>query len=428
MKINLNSVKGTNDYKPKEAKEREIIRQQILRVYQNNGFQLIKTPILEHLELLNNSEGGENLRLIFKTIKRGNKLDLSKSDLKESDIAEEGLRYDLTVPLARFYSKNREALPTPFKSIQIDESFRAERPQLGRSREFMQCDIDIFGEKTEIAEIELLSTALEAYAKLGFKSITIRISDKRILTALMNYAGIAQEFMGLVAISIDKLSDIGEDGILNELKEKNIPINNIKKLISAIKEVKAVGIAALKNYNIDEKIINEIENIINSTNKIAKLSIEAIKIKDNKNIDSSKFNIIFDITIVRGQGYYTGSVYEAYTEGFSRAIGGGGRYDKMVEKLTGQATAAVGFSIGFEPICMLLKEQQALQPTRQLIALFYDDDDTREQIFAQKEVLKLNNDVSIFKYSKNMRNTLDKLKQNGFNGYSFCKNTKINKL
>ncbi|MBQ8431011.1 MAG: ATP phosphoribosyltransferase regulatory subunit, partial [Clostridia bacterium] len=167
MKINTNPIRGTNDYAPKQAELREEVRQIILKCYRKNGFSLINTPILENLDLLNSSDGGDNLRLMFKTVKRGDKLDLTKSNLTEKDITEEGLRYDLTVPLARFYANNREKLPCPFKAIQIDYSFRAERPQRGRDRQFIQCDIDEFGDDSVEAEIDVLSTGLSAYKDLG---------------------------------------------------------------------------------------------------------------------------------------------------------------------------------------------------------------------------------------------------------------------
>ena len=176
---NFSPIRGTNDYMPKEAKIREIVRQKILSCYQNNGYNLITTPILENLELLNMSEGGENLKLMFKTVKRGDKLDLTKENLCEADIVEEGLRYDLTVPLARFYANNREKLPIPFKSIQIDYSFRAERPQRGRDRQFIQCDIDIFGDPTINAELELLKTLIETYSSLGFNDLILKINKKK---------------------------------------------------------------------------------------------------------------------------------------------------------------------------------------------------------------------------------------------------------
>ena len=426
MKLNLNPIKGTSDYRPKEARERELVRQKILSIYQKNGYQLVKTPVLEHLELLSGSEGGDNLRLMFKTVKRGEKLDLSKPNLSLDDLVEEGLRYDLTVPLARFYSNNREYLPNPFKSIQIDEAFRAERPQRGRSREFVQCDIDVFGDSTVAAEIELLSTVFEAYAALGFESLTIRVSDKRILTALMQYAGIAPNDFSTVAVSIDKIADIGVDGVAKELLAKQISPNAVEKLLVAISKIQKCGEAALVEFGVDKSLVDGLNSVISTSKKIGRLAIEALKLQ-GKAVDAKNFDIVFDISIVRGQGYYTGTVFEAYTQGFARAIGGGGRYDKMVEKLTGQPVSAVGFSMGFEPITMLLRENGKLLPARPLVALIYENEPL-EDVLAQKQLLKQKFDVSVFKRPKNMKAALEKLKQNGFSGYLFFGKNEIVEL
>lgn len=423
MKLNLNPIKGTNDYKPKEAKEREFVRQKILNIYQKNGYQLVKTPILEHLNLLTGSDGGDNLRLIFKTIKRGAQLDLKKPNLTEADITEEGLRYDLTVPLARFYSNNRESLPSPFKAIQIDEAFRAERPQRGRNRAFIQCDIDVFGDAGENAEIELLATAIEAYATLGFKSVILRVSDKRILNALQAYAGIDEENFATVAVTIDKIADIGAEGVTTELAAKGIAPAAIEKLVKAITDVQKGGTAVLSRYGVPEELITHIQRVTSIAEKSGRFAIDALN-ANGANLNTSNYSVVFDISIVRGQGYYTGIVMEAYTDGFARAIGGGGRYDKMVEKLTGQAVPAVGFSMGFEPIVMLLRENGLLDATRPLVALFYENEPI-EQVLAIKHILKETCDVSIFKRPKNMKAALDKLKDNGFTGYAFVDKQEI---
>ena len=218
---NYNPIRGTEDFLPREAKVRELVRERILSIYQNNGYNLISTPILEHLEFLDSSEGGDNLRLIFKTLKRKDKLDLSKPNLTENDIAEEGLRYDLTVPLARFYAGNRDKLPTPFKSIQLDYSFRAERPQRGRMRQFVQCDIDILGDKTIMAELDLLKTALDTYKSLGLTNLTVRVNDRKILNKLVENAGFSKEELGTVCVTLDKVDKISITGVMMELLEKN---------------------------------------------------------------------------------------------------------------------------------------------------------------------------------------------------------------
>lgn len=390
---NYNPIRGTNDYLPKDAKIREIVRQKILASYQNNGYNLISTPILENLEYLNMSEGGDNLKLMFKTIKRGDKLDLTKPDLTEKDIVEEGLRYDLTVPLARFYANNREKLPTPFKAIQIDYSFRAERPQRGRERQFTQCDIDVFGDSSIYAELEMLKTAIDTYQLLGFNNLTLKINDRRILNAIVLNAGFNTEDIGTVCVTLDKIDKISVQGVIMELIEKGFDTDKINKLAEEINDIQANGISRVGDYGVEDNVLQDVSFLISTLNSLT----------DNK------FDIKFDISIVRGQGYYTGTVFEFYTEGFGGAIGGGGRYDKMIEKIVGIAVPAVGVSIGFEPITMLLREKGADFDCKENLALIYDKEDDIVEVFKVKEELKPKYNVSLFLRPKNMKSFYEKI-------------------
>ena len=390
---NFNPIRGTNDYAPKDAKIREIVRQKILTSYQNNGYNLISTPILENLELLNLSEGGDNLKLMFKTVKRGDKLDLTKTNLTESDIVEEGLRYDLTVPLARFYANNKEKLPTPFKAIQIDYSFRAERPQRGRMRQFTQCDIDIFGDPTINAELELLKTLLDTYSSLGFKDLTLKINNRKILNQLVLSAGFEEKDWNSVCVTLDKLDKIAVSGVVMELIEKGFDTEKINKLVEIINDVVENGLDTVSKYGADENSVKDMKFLINTLNTLTQ----------------NKFNIVFDISIVRGQGYYTGPVYEFYTEGFGGAIGGGGRYDNMVEKMVGIKVPAVGFGMGFEPVTMLIRERGLNFDSKQNLALIYDSEDDIVEVFGAKEKLKEEYNVSLFVRPKNMKNFYDKI-------------------
>lgn len=390
---NFNPIRGTNDYAPKEAKIREIVRQKILASYQSNGYNLISTPILENLELLNLSDGGDNLKLMFKTVKRGDKLNLNKENLCEADITEEGLRYDLTVPLARFYANNKEKLPTPFKSIQIDYSFRAERPQRGRLRQFTQCDIDIFGDPTINAELELLKTVLDTYSSLGFDNLTLKINNRKILNQLVSFAGFEEKDWNTVCVTLDKLDKIAVSGVVMELIEKGFEAEKINTLVEVINSVVENGLECVKNYGVEENVVNDMNYLISTL----------------KELSDNKFNIVFDISIVRGQGYYTGPVYEFYTEGFGGAIGGGGRYDNMVEKMVGIKVPAVGFGMGFEPVCMLIREKGLNFDCKQNLALIYDNDDNIVEVFKIKEKLKQEYNVSLFARPKNMKNFYDKV-------------------
>lgn len=398
---NIQPVRGTYDYSPASAEAREIVRQKILKSYQDNGFSLIETPILENLSLLDSSEGGDNLHLMFKTVKRGAQLDLSKPDLTEKDICEEGLRYDLTVPLARFYAGNREALPNPFKSIQIGYSFRAERPQKGRNRQFVQCDIDIFGDSSVNAEIEIITTVMDTYAKLGLNNVCMKVNSRKILNSLVKYCGFGDEQTNSVCITLDKFDKIGIDGVEAELMDKGFEADSIKKLIDASGDIKANGLNVAANYGVTAEDIEQLKYIIDTSNSA---------------ITNGK--CIFDLSIVRGQGYYTGTVYEAYTDGFGGAIGGGGRYDNMIEKLIGINVCAVGFGMGFEPVNIVLQEQGKLLKDRPKIALIYNKDDDYAVVLAVKRELNMRYSVSTYARAKNMKSLLERLKFANFDGFA----------
>lgn len=402
MAKDFSPVKGTNDYTPAEMLVRESAKQIILQSYRKNGYSLIKTPILENLQFLMGSEGGENLRLIFKTIKRGEKLDLSKENLTEADISEEGLRYDLTVPLIRFYSKNRDKLPLPFKSIQMDDVFRAERPQKGRSRQFTQCDVDIVGDSSINAEIDLIYTILETYKKLKFDNLTMKVNDRRILNQIITFCGFDEKDIEHVLICVDKLDKIGFDGILNCLTADGYNTKAVKKLVSALSTISEKEIDSLAKFGVNEELINNMKTLFGSL---------------TKNLPSG-CKVVFDISVVRGQSYYTGTVFEAYTQGFARAIGGGGRYDKIMGKVSGIDTPMVGFSIGFEPCCMLMLEKGVQFESTKNVALIYNREDNFEDVLNQKKQLMQDYNVSLYARPKNLKNLLTKLKDNGFN--FFC--------
>ncbi|MFA6860557.1 MAG: ATP phosphoribosyltransferase regulatory subunit [Clostridia bacterium] len=390
-------VRGTQDFLPTETRIREYVRKKILDSYAEYGFLQIKTPILENIELLNGSDGGDNLRLMFKILKRGEKLDLT-SIKSEDDLVDMGLRYDLTVPLARFYSNNCEKLPMPFKSIQIDDAFRAERPQRGRLRQFVQCDIDILGDASNNAEIECLMVSANAMMNIGFTNFEYKVSDRRILTDLILKAGFPVENISSVCITLDKLDKIGIDGIKNELIQKNF-VGNVDILISSIQKVQENGIDALRELDVNKEAVSNVSKIVNAVNLLSK----------GKNFSAS-----FDISIIRGQGYYTSSVFEIYANGFSGACGGGGRYDTMIEKISGKKSPAVGFSLGFERLCLILNEQNFVPPQKEMIALIFDNGAEFTSVFAYAQELSKNYVVNSAPKAKNFNNQLLKLKENGF--------------
>lgn len=405
MKISTTPVRGTVDYLPSEMEIRTYAEQVILQTYKQNGFLQIKTPILESLDLLTSGDSGDNQKLMFKTIKRGDKLDLSKPDLKESDIVEEGLRYDLTVPLVRFYLNNKEKLPTPFKAIQIDEAFRAERPQRGRIRQFTQCDIDILGDSSPLSEIELLYSYMCSFSKLGFKNITIKVNDRRVLNELVLKSGFSEDKTIEVCVSLDKLDKVGYENVAQELISNGFNNDCVAKLIDFIKQIKsaknnAESFEMLAKIGISQELISSLKTIIETASKFS--------------VDET-YKIVYDVTIIRGQGYYTGTVFEVYDEDFGRAVGGGGRYDKMIEKFTGVSIPAVGASIGLYVVVMLMVERNVKTPSKKL-ALIYDKNSTNEEIMRAKiQFINSGYDVSVFAFPKNFNNFVDKIKQNGYN-------------
>lgn len=405
MKISTTPVRGTVDYLPSEMDVRSYAEQIILQTYKQNGFLQIKTPILESLDLLTSGDSGDNQKLMFKTIKRGDKLDLTKPNLKESDIVEEGLRYDLTVPLVRFFLNNKEKLPAPFKAIQIDESFRAERPQRGRIRQFTQCDIDILGDSSPLCEVELLYSYMCAYSRLGFKNVTIKVNDRRALNEIIAGCGFDECKTVEVCVSLDKLDKIGYDAVQEELVANGFERDAVLKLMNAIKQIKTASSNAesfemLERVGVSQGVVDSLKTIIDTASKFK--------------VDET-YKIVYDVTIIRGQGYYTGTVFEVYDEEFGRAIGGGGRYDKMIEKFAGVSIPAVGASIGLYAVVMLMIERKMKTSSKKL-ALVYDKNSSYEDIMKAKiELIKQGYDVSTFAFPKNFNNFADKIKQNGYN-------------
>ena len=403
MKFSTKPVRGTVDYLPSEMEVRSYAEKIILNTYKQNGFLQIKTPILENLDLLTNGDSGDNQKLMFKTIKRGEKLDLTKPNLTENDLVEEGLRYDLTVPLVRFFADNKEKLPYPFKAIQIDESFRAERPQRGRVRQFTQCDIDILGDATPMAEIELLYAYMQSYKNLGFQKLTFKINDRRVLNELILSCGFGVEKITDICISLDKFDKIGFDGVENELVENGYDEQNVQKLIFIFKDLKVARtnqekFDLLKKFGVSDEVVGSLALIINTAEKF--------KI--------AGFEIAYDATVIRGQGYYTGTVFEVFDDDFGRAIGGGGRYDKMIEKFLGTSIPAVGCSIGLYSVAMLMVERNYLVPSNK-IALVYDKKDSYDMVLNAKiQLMNKGFEVAIFAFPKNFNNFAEKLKNNGY--------------
>ena len=400
MGISTTPVRGTKDYTPKEVEIRDYIQSVILNTYQRSGFQKISTPIMEDIERLNTSEGGENLNLIFKILKRGEKLNLNAVNLNENDLVDIGLRYDLTLPLARYFANNQNELRYPFKCIQIDKVFRAERPQKGRLREFFQCDIDIIGEDSINAEIELIYTTSLVLLNLVFSDFTVRINDRRILTNIIANAGFRNEDIANVCIIFDKLDKIGWDGVQSELLKKGFETQIVKKFIDTVSNPLINKLENLEGLSIDYKILNDVKTVLSTIETLSR----------------GKYSIKYDISLVRGMGYYTGMVFEIVSPLFSSSIAGGGRYDKMIGKFMDKQIPAVGFSIGFERIASIILENNMINlPKNKSIALLYCENDVFCDVITKAESLRMEKyDVAIIKRGKNLGKQFKFLQKEGF--------------
>jgi len=355
MALSKKPVNGMRDILPREMEIRDYVTQVIKDTYRSFGFTPIETPCMENIANLSNKQGGENEKLIFKVLKRGEKLKLEEAK-EEMDVVDFGMRYDLTVPLSRFYANNANDLPSPFKALQMGNVWRADRPQRGRYRQFTQCDIDILGEPSNLAEIELITATTTTLGKLGFHDFEIRINERRILKAMAAYAGFAEADFDEIFISLDKMDKIGLDGVSEDLVNHGYDKASIDKYLALFDELQdkkdvAEGVSFLAN-TLGESLGEE---VVASMTEIA-AAVNATK--------GAKFDLVFDPTLVRGMSYYTGTIFEIAIPEFGGSCGGGGRYDEMIGKFTGQNVPACGFSIGFERIILLLMESGFEIPER----------------------------------------------------------------
>lgn len=383
--MKINALKGMKDILPNEQRIRDYIQGKILETYRASGFERISTPILEDSENIDKSDGGDNLNLVFKVLKRGEKLDSAlASEPSAQTLSDMGLRYDLTLPLSRFYAANRDKLQSPFKVIQTDRVYRAERPQKGRLREFVQCDIDILGDSSCNAEVELIDVTARAMLNIGFKDFTINVNDRRILRNMLSNMGFAEEDLDSVCITFDKLDKIGPDGIEAELKEKNFPPEAVSSLVSFISS-DTITLDSVAARCSAPEIADDLRYVISTAEKVSQ----------------GKYKLAYCPNLVRGQGYYTGMVFEIACPEFSGAVGGGGRYDNMIGKFLGQNIPAVGFSIGFERICSILLEKNYQIPnSKEKCALLYDDSSDFPEVLNEADKLRESYVVSVIKKAK----------------------------
>lgn len=399
-------VTGMKDILPEEMQIRDYVTGVIKETYRSFGFTPIETPCMENIANLSNKQGGENEKLIFKVLKRGEKLNLETAET-EADLVDFGMRYDLTVPLSRFYSNNANNLPSPFKALQIGSVWRADRPQRGRYRQFTQCDIDILGEPSNLAEIELILATTTTLGKLGFKNFEIRINERKILKAMAAYSGFAEEDFDNVFIILDKMDKIGLDGVAEELKKSGYADESIEKYLALFKGVEEAenGVSYLADTLgafLDAEVTENFKEIIEA--------VEATK--------GDFFKLVFDPTLVRGMSYYTGTIFEIAMPEFGGSCGGGGRYDKMIGKFTGQDVPACGFSIGFERIIMLLMESGFKVPqsekTAYLIEKGYPNDKLCEVMAKAQSERALGKQILVTRMNKNKKFQKEKLTAEGY--------------
>ena len=347
MALKKKPVTGMKDILPQEMKLRAYVQEVIRQTYSDFGFTQIETPCMEDIGNLSSKQGGENEKLIFKVLKRGEKLNVAAAQT-EADVVDFGMRYDLTVPLVRYYANHTAELPSPFKALQMGNVWRADRPQKGRYRQFMQCDIDIIGEATNLAEIELITATTTALGRLGFSGFEIRINERRILKAMAAACGFAEDQYDAVFIILDKMDKIGTDGVRAELLEAGYEEAGVSKYLELFAALSGkTDVAAGMDY-LSGALEGYLEPEVCESMRQIEQSVNAAKDAD--------FQLVFDPTLVRGMSYYTGTIFEIAMPQFGGSCGGGGRYDQMVGNFTGQNVPACGFSIGFERIILLLQE------------------------------------------------------------------------
>lgn len=410
MALSKKPVNGMKDILPAEMEIRDYVTSVIKDTYRSFGFTPIETPCMENIANLSNKQGGENEKLIFKVLKRGEKLNLETAK-EEADVVDFGMRYDLTVPLSRFYANNANDLPSPFKALQIGSVWRADRPQRGRYRQFTQCDIDILGEPSNLAEIELINATTTTIGRLGFKNFEIRINERRILKAMAAYSGFAEEDYDNVFITLDKMDKIGVEGVAEELAKDGYAQESIDKYLGLFKLLEekkdvAEGVTFLADTLgdfLDQEVVTNMTEI-------------AVAVNATKN---AEFTLVFDPTLVRGMSYYTGTIFEISMPELGAACGGGGRYDKMIGKFTGNDVPACGFSIGFERIILLLMESgfkipESPKRVAYLVEKKYPAEKLVDVMKQAKEARENGQQVLVVRMNKNKKFQKEQLSKEGY--------------
>ncbi len=417
MATQVNPPRGMRDFLPADKARREHALGIIKGVYRAHGFDEIETPVVEDWSRLHAGLGGDNEKLSFSILKRGLRdedLAAAAAEGNAELLADLGLRFDLTVPLSRFYASHRAELPPVFRALQIAPVWRAERPQKGRYRQFVQADIDIIGEAGLLAEIELITATSAVLAALGLEGCVIRVNDRRVLFGLLESCGFAAEVHDRALITVDKLDKIGAVGVVEELRE--IDGAAAERLGTVLAEVEpalsGTGIA-LTREALHASLVGITEN------ETAAAGIESLA-QLGQALDGvlpEGVSLRFDPTLVRGMGYYTGTIFEIAHPGSGSSVGGGGRYDGMVGRFLGTDVPAVGFSIGFERVVDLIEVPASEGP--EAVALVFDRDaDAADLAALKRELIARGHRVRLEKRQKNMKTLLDRVAGEGFTSFA----------
>jgi histidyl-tRNA synthetase len=408
MATSVNPPRGMRDFLPAEKARRERVLGVIRDTYRAHGFDEIETPVVEDSDRLHAGLGGDNEKLAFAVMKRALTTDDLKAATDVLDLADLGLRFDLTVPLARFYATHRGELPTVFRAIQIAPVWRAERPQKGRYRQFVQCDIDIIGEAGPMAEVELLSATVATLDALGLEGTSIRVNDRRLLTSSLSILGFEPGEFDAVLITIDKLDKIAQDGVIAELRERGFTTEAVDALEEFFRRPTTMewlpfGEAAIRKFlpeGVDPTAVTELAAIGEAVNEIAGDQV-----------------VQFDPWLVRGMGYYTGAIFEVAHPDLGYSLGGGGRYDGMIGRFLGSEVPAAGFSLGFERIVDLV--ELPASSTADATALVHETDVPPAQLAAlQKLFIASGRRVRLERKRKNPAPLLAELAAAGFTSYA----------
>ncbi|CAN5148825.1 histidine--tRNA ligase [soil metagenome] len=396
----VNPPRGMRDFLPAEKERRERVLSSIRSVYRSHGFDEIETPVMEDSERLHAGLGGDNEKLSFGVIKRG----LTAEQLAEAtdplDLVDLGLRFDLTVPLARFYATHRAELPAVFRAIQMAPVWRAERPQKGRYRQFVQCDIDIIGEAGPLAEIELMTATADTLTELGLEGWSIRINDRRLLTGMLAGFGIASADHDSALITIDKLDKVGQDGVVAELREKGIPADELERFFRRP--------ITLEHLPFGEAAIRKLSPEGADPAVVANLAAIGAPV-----VEAYGDVVRFDPFLVRGMGYYSGTIFEVSHPSSPSSLAGGGRYDGMIGRFLGTDVPAAGFSIGFERIVDLVEQGQV--DVAASVALVYEPGVSPTLLMQLKrELVAEGRRVRIERAQKNLKPLYEQLAASGF--------------